>query len=147
MEFKKAIYDEETVKQLIELSYVWEKEGITWGLRHNTKDDLEELCFIAIENNKIIGYAFGKYSENDTHESFAKKGDTFFDIYELYVLPEYRNQGIGRKLFQLIENEVKDKADFVVLGTATKDYQRILHFYLEEIGMDFHSAFLFKKTK
>ena len=147
MEFKKAIYDEETVKQLIELSYIWEKEDITWGLHHNTKDDLQEVCYIAIENNKIIGHTFGKYGINDTHESFAKKGDKFFDIYELYVLPEYRNQGIGRKLFELIENEVKDNADFVVLDTATKDYQRILHFYLEELGMDFHSAFLFKRTK
>ena len=128
MEFKKAIYDEETVKQLIELSYIWEKEDITWGLRHNTKDDLQEVCYIAIENNKIIGYTFGKYGINDTHESFAKKGDKFFDIYELYVLPEYRNQGIGRKLFELIENEVKDNADFVVLGTATKDYQRIVYY-------------------
>lgn len=147
MEFKKAIYDEETIKQLIELSYVWEKEGISWGLRHNSKEDLQELCYIATENNKIIAYTFGKYSKNDTHSSFANIGDTFFDIYELYVLPEYRNQGIGRKLFELIENEVKDQADFIVLSTATKDYQRILHFYLEEMGMDFHSAFLFKRMK
>lgn len=147
MEFKKAIFDEETVNQLIELSYVWEKEDITWGLRHNTKEDLQELCFIAVENNKIVGYTFGKLSENDTHKSFAKLGDKFFDIYELYVLPEYRNQGIGRKLFELIENEVKDQADFIVLSTATKDYEKILHFYLEEMGMDFHSAFLFKRMK
>jgi len=31
------------------------------------------------------------------------------------------------------------------LSTATKDYKRILHFYIDEMGMDFWTARLFKK--
>lgn len=147
VQFKKAIFDEDTVKQLIDLSYIWEKEENTWGLRHNDKSDLGKVCYIAVLDNKIIGYIFGDYSINETHQSFAKKGDKFFDVAELYVLPEYRNQGIGQKLFNLIEEEAQKEADFIVLGTATKDYRRILKFYLENVDMSFHSAFLFKKTK
>ena len=146
MEFKKATFDEETVKQLIDLSYIWEKEENTWGLRHNEKSDLGKVCYVAIDKDKIVGYIFGDYSINETHQSFAKKGDMFFDVMELYVLPEYRNQGIGRKLFSLIEEEAQKEADFIVLSTATKDYRKILKFYLENVDMSFHSAFLFKKT-
>ena len=34
---------------------------------------------------------------------------------------------------------------YLMLSTATKDCKRILHFYLDELGMDFWSARLFKK--
>ena len=147
IEYKKAILDEDTVKQLIDLSYIWEKEDITFGLRHNERGDLQEPCFVALLDNKIIGYTFGEYIVNDTHESFAKKGDKFFYISELYVVPEYRNKGIGKTLFKLIEEEVKGKVDFITLGTATKDYKKILNFYVDGSGMSVHSSYLFKKIK
>ena len=42
--FKEFVYtsfiDANTVKQLIDLSYVWEKEDITFGLRHNEFSDI-----------------------------------------------------------------------------------------------------------
>ena len=147
MEFKRATLDEDTAKQLIELSYIWEKEDITFGLRHNERSDLKDICYIAVENGRIIGYVFGEYYENEKYQAFANIGDKFFDISELYVLPEYRNKGIGRKLFQLIEDEVKDNVTCITLGTATKDYKKILKFYQEDVDMTVHSTFLFKKTK
>ena len=42
---------------------------------------------------------------------------------------------------------VKDKADFITLGTATKDYKKILNFYVDGSGMSVHSSYLFKKIK
>lgn len=145
--YKKAVLDEDTVKQLIDLSLIWEKEEITFGLRHNTKEDLEEPCFIAVDNNKIIGYIFGHYYVNDKDLNYGKKGDKCFDVMELYVLPEYRNKGIGKKLFSILESEVSKEASYITLSTATKDYRRILKFYSEEVDMTFHDAFFFKKTK
>ena len=147
MEFKRATLDEDTVKQLIELSYIWEKEDITFGLRHNERSDLEEICYIAVDNGKIIGYTFGHYYYNEEYLTYGNVGDKFFSISELYVLPDYRNQGIGRKLFQLIEKEAKENAVCITLSTATKDYRRVLKFYNEAAGMSVHSSFLFKKTK
>ena len=145
--YKKAKLDEDTLTQLIDLSYLWEKEDITYGLRHNEKSDLKEPCFIAIDNNKIVGYVFGEYEVNETHSSFANIGDKFFYISELYVHPLYRNKGIGKTLYNLIEEEVKDKVDFITLGTATKDYKKILNFYVDGSGMSVHSSYLFKKIK
>ena len=147
MKYKRATFDEETVKQLIDLSYVWEKEDITWGLRHNTKDDLEEVCYLALDKNRIVGYCFGHYSTNDKQTQYADVGERFFFISEIYVLPEYRNKGTGKKLFKLIEDEVKNEVTCITLATATKDYQRILKFYAQDLNMVFHDAFLFKKTK
>ena len=37
------------------------------------------------------------------------------------------------------------KIDYIMLSTATKDYRRILHFYIDELGMDFWYARLFRK--
>lgn len=146
IEYKKAILDENTVKQLIDLSYVWEKEDITFGLRHNEPSDIGEICFIALDNDKIIGYIFGNYFINDKYRSYGEIGDKFFDVFEIYVLPEYRSQGIGKKLFSLLEEEVRKEAKYIILSTATKDYKRILKFYSEEVEMTFHDALFFKKT-
>ena len=62
-----------------------------------------------------------------------------------YVVPERRSQGIGRELFAFAEKTLAGEAEQILLGTATKDWRRILHFYIEELGMDFWSARLFKK--
>lgn len=145
MEFKKATFDEETVAQLIDLSKVWEKEEITFGLRSNTKQDLNEPCFIAIENDVIVGYAFGHFEVNEKYRSFSEVGDNFFFVDEVYVIPELRGKGIGKTLFKMLEEEVKDKVKCITLSTATKDYKKILNFYVEELGMTFHDAYLFKK--
>lgn len=147
MEIKKVELNDDVVKTLLELSKLWEEEDITFGYIANNKDDLKEPCFAAIENDKIIGYVFGHYYDNEKKVADIAIGDKCFDIDELYVLKEYRSKGIGRKLFKAIENEVKDEAMYITLPTATKDYKRILKFYSEDMDMTFHSAFLFKKMK
>lgn len=147
MKYQRAALDDETVKKLIELSYIWEKEDITFGFRHNERSDLNDVCYIAIDKGNIVGYIFGEYYTNDKYSAFANIGDKFFFINEIFVHPDYRSKGIGKKLFSLIEKEVKDNVTCITLGTATKDYQKILNFYIKEVGMTFHSAFLFKKTK
>ena len=69
----------------------------------------------------------------------------FFEVEELYVIPEMRSHGVGRTLFRYAETAVRGDADFMVLSTATRNWKAILHFYLEELGMEFWNARLFKK--
>lgn len=150
IEIKKAIFTDEVVEQLINLSHVWSKEDISNGLIPNTKEDLKEPCYIAAKDNKIVGYIFGHYYSNEKRISIENGGsipigEKCFDIDELYVLKEYRHQGIGKRLFISIENEVKKNTKYITLGTSTRDYRKILHFYIEEVDMTFHSAFLYKK--
>ena len=42
-------------------------------------------------------------------------------------------------------HSLEDGIGFLMLSTATKNYKSILHFYIEELGMDFWSARLFKR--
>ena len=50
-----------------------------------------------------------------------------------------------RALFQAVENAVKSQAALIMLGTAAKNWRAILHFYIDELGMEFWFARLFKR--
>ena len=81
----------------------------------------------------------------EKNSSIMPAGTAVFEVEELYVKPAYRSKGFGRKLFAFMEQAVKEEADCVMLSTATKNWKAILHFYLDELDMDFWSARLFKK--
>ena len=145
--YKKAILDEKEIADLIKLSKMWEDEDCTFGLVGNTKDDIHEPLYVAYDDDKLVGYIMGKYFVEHQKRSYIEVGDKCFEVEELYVIPSYRNKGIGKTLFSLIENEVKDNVKYIVLGTSTKDYKRALKFYVDDNDMTYHSAFLIKKTK
>jgi len=42
-----------------------------------------------------------------------------------------------------MEEQVEE--EYIVACTSTKNYKAILHFYIYEVGMIFHSASLYKK--
>ena len=143
-EFRKL--DEDTVKQLICLSRKWKEEDCCYGMEVNTRSDLKEPLVVALDNDKIVGYIFGHFYTQENKTSYIEIGAQCFSIDELYVLPEYRCSGTGKKLFQLMEDEVKSKCSYITLSTSTKNYKAILNLYVEQLGMNFHSAFLIKQT-
>ena len=145
MKIEKIQLNDEYLKELISLSEKWKDEDCSYGMVTNSKEDIHQPIYVAIENDKIIGYIFGHYYVQEKHMSAIDVGTKCFMVDELYVLPEYRNQGIGHMLFQTLENEANKQAQCLALNTSTKDYHKILHFYVEELDMNFHSAFLFKK--
>lgn len=147
MKYEFRDLDDKTVRDLMELSARWQEEDCSHGIIANTADDLKTPLCVATDNGKTIGYIFGHYYVAKNKTSYVDIGCKCFEIDELYILPEYRSQGVGKKLFRLMEQEVKPYCDYVTLNTSTKDYKRILHFYAEELGMTFHSAFLIKSTE
>ena len=66
---------------------------------------------------------------------------------KLYVIPEKRSQGIGETMFRHVEDAVRSEAKYMILSTATKNWKAILHFYLDELDMQFWSARLFKEIR
>lgn len=139
--------NDDTLGQLIALSGAWEAENNCHGYRQNTADDLMgRLVFAALEGDTIIGYLFGKPEKAAETSSVMAAGTPYFEVEELYVQPEYRSRGLGRKLFGLAEDAARRMGcPFLMLGTATKNHRAILHFYIDEVGMEFWSARLFKK--
>lgn len=138
---------EDAVSRLIDLSRDWENEGSCHGYRANTSDDLEgRRIFLAMEDGQIWGYLFGKMETANKTNSIITEGTPFFELEELYVRPAVRSKGIGRKMFFHVEEVLtQEGVPFLFLSTATKNWKAILHFYLDELDMEFWNARLFKR--
>ncbi len=145
-EIKKCELNDNIVKAVIELSTEWEREDLTYGYCANDKNDLiGNDLFLAYLDNEVIGYLFGKCSVLKEAITPIDKGAKYFEINEIYVKEKYRSQGVGRALFEYVENYYKQNIEYITLSTATKNYKSILHFYIEKMNMSFWSAKLFKK--
>ena len=148
MTIQEVQLDEEVLSLLIRLSEDWTAEDSCYGYRPNDRSDIEgNRIFLAKEDDIAVGYLFGKVYPSEKMKSIMPEGTPYFEVEELYVIPERRSQGIGEKLFRFVEGAVKDEAEYMVLSTATKNWKAIFHFYLEELDMTFWSARLFKKIK
>lgn len=148
MTIKEIKFSERIAIQLIALSKEWEQENSCYGYRRNNSDDLKnKRIFVAADGDLICGYLFGHNATTEKDTSIYKSGTEYFEIDELYVKSQYRNCGIGKKLFQYTEKAVSPDVKIMMLTTATKNFRAILHFYIDELGMDFWSARLFKKIK
>lgn len=140
--------DDGVMGQLIALSVDWEREGSCRGYRRNGPEDIEgSRVFLAAEAERVVGYLFGRMETAENMRSICPDGTAYFEIEELYVRPECRGQGVGRALFGYVENAVRARTDLIMLGTATKNWRAILHFYIDELGMQFWSARLYKRLK
>ena len=139
--------DDGLLDVLIRLSADWEAENSCYGYRKNGKADIEGMrIFLAKDGEDVVGYLFGGLEKTKQASSVMPEGTTVFEVEELYVKPEYRSRGIGKKLFSYAEAVVRKDAEYMMLSTATKNWRAILHFYLDELGMEFWSARLFKKV-
>ena len=139
--------NEDTTRQLIELSRLWVEEDCSYGMVVNEASDLQFPVAVALDGEKIVGYCFGHAYVQEQRKSYMDAGKTCFSVDELYVLPQYRGAGIGRELFRMIEREAGKNCSFLTLATSTKNYKAILKLYIEELGMNFHSAFLIKNLE
>lgn len=147
MRFYEAEMTEELEKELIRFSADWEAEDSCRGYRANTHEDLAgRRVFLAEEDGEILAYLFGLRETAKERSTVMDAGTDYFELEELYVVPERRSQGVGRNLFAFAEDVLRqEKTPFLMLSTATKNARAILHFYLDELGMTFWNARLFKK--
>lgn len=145
-EIRKVNLDEEVAKLLIDFSADWEGEGSCFGYRRNRIEDLQgRTIYLACSGSSVTGYLFG-HPETAAQESCTiPKGSRCFEVEELFVTKEMRSGGIGRSLFEFMEHDQAGDCDYICLTTATRNARAILHFYLDEVGMTFWNARLFKK--
>ena len=148
MTFKEVDLTETITELLISLSEDWEGESSCRGYHKNTLDDIKgNRVFLALEGDEVIAYLFGHKETAGETTSVYQAGTKYFEIEELYVKPQFRSRGIGKGLFRYVESEVANHVDMITLSTATKNFRAILHFYIDELGMEFWSARLFKKIR
>ena len=148
MQIKETALCGHVASELIALSAGWEAENSCYGYRKNEYGSLEgNRIFVAEENGEIIAYLFGNLKKSKDQGAVVPDGTDYFEVEELYVKPEWRSKGVGSALFRYMETQVRPEAEYLMLGTATKNYKAILHFYIDELGMEFWSAALFKKLQ
>lgn len=146
MQIEEAQWTESVKDAMIRLSEDWEKEKSCWGYRKNTWDDLkDEHVFLARDGERILGYLLGHFETEERGCEPYPKGTRLFEVSELYVIPSERSKGIGKALMQTAKHYASGKAEVLELVTATRNGRAILHFYLEEVGMEFYSARLFQR--
>jgi len=147
MIIKEVELTNEILAELIACSESWEAENSCHGYRKNTEEDIKgNRIFLAMEDGQMVGYLFGYMDKGEKKNSIYDKDEPFFEVEELYVKPELRSKGIGKKLFLCMEDVMKrEKVELILLSTATKNYKAILHFYLDELGMEFWNTRLFKR--
>ncbi len=147
MRIHEAQLNDELLEDLIAMSADWEAENSCYGYRKNARSDIAgNRIFLAEQDGEVLGYLFGHTDKSERPSSVMAEGTTYFEIEELYVVPKHRSEGIGRALFRFVEREVQAMGiEYIMLSTATKNYKSILHFYIDEVGMEFWSARLFKR--
>ncbi len=134
------------INELMNLSYIWEQEQTMPSYISNEKEYyIDKDLFIAYDEGKIIGYIVGNKKIQTKKTSYNSVGDMAFTIDEIYVLKEYRNKGIGKTLYQFLEDILKDTVDFIHLTSASYDYKSLLKFYVDELEMEFKYAVLVKR--
>ena len=139
---------DEVLERLLALSKDWEAEQSCAGYRANERADIEgNRVFVAEEEGTVVGYLFGKLEKSKKMSSIMPEDTPYFEVEELYVIPEKRSRGIGKFLFAYAEKILSTETEFFVLSTATKNWKAVFHFYLDEVGMDFWSARLYKKIR
>ena len=146
MTYKEVELNDKVLALLIGLSEAWAAEDSCRGYRANGRQDIEgNRIFLAEDGDGVAGYLFGKVCGSENQSSVMPEGTPYFEVEELYVVPEKRSRGIGEKLFRFAEEAVGTEADYIVLSTATKNWKAILHFYIDVLGMTFWNARLFRK--
>lgn len=147
MKYYEAEATSEILEKLLQLSAQWAAEQNCYGYYPNTEADIRgKRIFLAEDEDGIEAYLLGEVETAKNMKSIMPEGTLYFEAEELYVVPEKRSQGIGEALFRFVEETVKKDVQFIMLSTASKNSKAILHFYLDELDMQFWSARLFKKV-
>lgn len=146
MEVREVLLSDGLAQKLIALSGDWAEERSCRGYEKNGYEDLEgNRIFLAEEGGEVIGYLLGHQVTAEKTNSVMEVGTACFEVEELYIKPAYRSMGVGSELFRYMEAHLEPELHYVLLTAAAKNYKAILHFYIEELGMEFWSAKLFKR--
>ncbi|MBO7748529.1 GNAT family N-acetyltransferase [Paenibacillus sp. MWE-103] len=124
---------EQDLKRVEGLSGRWVSEGITHGLAVTTEAVLRgylgDYFWVAALDSAIVGYILGSVRESEGL-AVIEQGETYLEIDEVYVLPEYRSMNAGHGLVdRLLQASEENGVRRAVVYSASKQWQRVVGFY------------------
>lgn len=104
-------------------------------------DIMEDAYFsqFAIENQMNEGQVFlcAKNKEDIVGFcSFTKEGLNLFRLTKIYIMPEFQHQGLGRKLFNKVLEEIKKTTSTYTLEVYVNHHNKSYGFYTN-LGMKY----------
>ena len=96
---KKDRADVLLLAEALATSYVVDCRAFEKAFEHALNDP-REVVFVAKQGEECIGFCLGSI-----HTTFYANGDIAW-LEELYVSPEYRRSGVGKKLVSSFENSI-----------------------------------------
>lgn len=111
---------------------MFEEDGI-YGFVVETVEQIEKSInpyfLIAESESEIIGFISGNVCASDG-SAVIPKDEKYLEIENLFVVPEFRNRGVGGRLVdEMLTKARKDGISHASLYSAAKDVQSILRFY------------------
>ena len=144
---KKITARDPLLDALLKLSESWAAENCCPAYyKNNPEEFIDKDVYLAIKENCLIGYAVGHISVQEEETSYNKVGEKAFEVDEIYVMPTYRDRGIGKKLFRFLEKDIRNRVDVIGVIATSYQYYRLLKFYTEELDLQFNHALLVKRT-
>lgn len=78
----------------------------------------------------IVGYAAGQMETARRDSSIQRAGDRWFELEELYVMPGGRKLGIGHRLLERLEEDLRrEGCRRLMLSGANREQEGLLRFY------------------
>lgn len=125
--------EERDLPMLLALSAEWAGENLTYGYYANSeKEFLEYRSWVAERDGVIVGYAAGQMETAQRDSSIQKAGDRWFELEELYVTLGQRNLGIGKRLLECLEEELRrEGCRRLMLSGANRKHDPLMRFYTQ----------------
>jgi len=70
------------------------------AIQESLKTNTKEIVCVAADEDQLVGFCCGQICKSMCYPAF------YAEITELFVLDEYRRQGIGKQLLKLMESEL-----------------------------------------
>jgi N-acetylglutamate synthase-like GNAT family acetyltransferase len=124
---------ESDIRFIHRLQQQWSEEGSVYGFvpesQEQVKAALNSYLLVAETSNEIVGFISGSVHRSEG-TAVIPEGESYLEIDNLYILPEYRKKGIGGDLITRCLAQAKEAGvPYALLYSAAKDIHSILRFY------------------
>jgi ribosomal protein S18 acetylase RimI-like enzyme len=124
---------ESDTQSISRLHQQWFEEGSVYGFVPESEEHIlaapSPYLLVAESNNEVIGFISGAL-HSSAGVAVIPEGESYLEIDDLYVSPEYRRQGVGGELItQLLAQAKQQGVAYAMLYSAAKDIHGILRFY------------------
>ncbi|RJO61559.1 GNAT family N-acetyltransferase [candidate division WS5 bacterium] len=133
---KLFLYEDENLGHVWNTDWPFEKESLDYYKK--LPSSKEHLAVVCEEEGKVVGYLVGLLEKD---ASIYKNTKRVASLEHMFVEKEYRQRGIGRKLFEFFKEWAKEnRAEKIKVGVLYNN-EKTIRFY-KELGFEDFSLML-----